>query len=186
MRWLIFSLTIAAAYVLEVGLHTLLAVPRPDGGVSPSFMLVVAVFVGLLAPSTTVAWAFLVVGLLVDIKGGPAGVILGPAAVGYLVGGYAIVQLRTLVFRESVLTLAVMTFVIGVFIHLTIVMLYTLRGLPMIPADQVANWSAADQLLHRFLELVYSAAVAAPLGFVLFRYAGIWGFPKAPRSDRHF
>jgi rod shape-determining protein MreD len=187
MSWLIFTLVVFVAFSLETGLQTLLAIPGPTG-VAPSFLLVVAVFIGLLAPSTTVAWAFLIIGLLVDLQPGPVreGVILGPAALGYLVGGYTVVQLRTLVFRESVLTLAVMTFIVGVFIELVIVMLYTARGLPITPADPIAGWSAADRLKDGFLQLVYSAALAVPVGALLFRYAHIWAFPKGPRADRHF
>lgn len=186
MNRLVFALITFVALVLETGLRTLFALGPTNA--TPSFLLVIAVFIGLLGQPGVVVWSFLVLGVLTDLQGGPVagGVIIGPAALGYLAGAYAILQLRTLVFRESVLTLAVLTFVTGVFVQLVVVALYTFRGLPITPAEAIEGWSAANQLVERFLNLLYTAVVAIPLGFVLFRFAGIWGFPHAPRAGRHF
>lgn len=185
MNWLVFALITFAALVLETGLRTLFAL---GPGVTPSFLLVIAVFIGLLAQPGVVVWSMLVLGVLTDIQGGPVagGVIIGPAALGYLAGAYAVLQLRTLVFRESVFTLAVMTFVVGVFVQLVVVAMFTIRGLPIVPAEAIQGWSAAEQLVHRFLELLYSAVAAVPIGLVLFRFAGLWGFHHTPRSGRHY
>ena len=187
MNWLVFTLITFVALVLETGLRTLLAL-GPGVGVTPSLLLVIAVFIGLLAPPGVVVWSFLILGGLTDVISDPVqgGAIIGPAALGYLAGAYAVLQLRTLVFRESVLTLAVMTFVAGVFIQLVVVALYTIRGLSITPAEAIEGWSAANQLVHRFLQLVYSAVVAIPVGYVLFRFVSLWGFPHAPRAGRHF
>lgn len=181
MNWLVFSLITFAALVLETGLRTLLALGTSD--VTPSFLLIVAVFIGLQAQPSIVVWSFLILGLLADLQGGPVagGAILGPTALGYLAGAYAILQLRTLVFRESVLTLAVMTFVVGLFIQLVVVALFTLRGLPIVPAEAIEGWRPADQLVHRFLQLLYSAVLAVPVGFILLRFTGLWAFPHAGR-----
>lgn len=183
MRWSTFAIVTLLALVLQAGLRPLLGVPDALG-VAPSFLLIEATFIGLLAPSATIAWAFLILGILADLQGGPVsgGVIVGPAAIGYLIGAYAVVQLRALVFRESAFTLAVMTFVVGVFVQLVIVALYTVRG--VLPAGPIEGWTAADQLMDRFFELLYSAALALPVGFVLFRLLPLWGFPKVARSDR--
>lgn len=188
MNWLVFTLVTFLFLVLENGLRTLLSIDIVEG-VSPSFLLVLMVFVGLMANSPVVAWASLLLGIVADLQPGPVaeGVIVGPAALGFLVGGWAVTQLRSLVFRQSMTTLAVMTFASGIFVHLVIVALYTMRGLGLMGAEPVANWSAADQLVRRFLELIYSSAIALPLGWILFRYIWIWGFPHIHKGrERHF
>ncbi|MEX0654561.1 MAG: hypothetical protein WDZ31_02840 [Phycisphaeraceae bacterium] len=185
MNWLIFAIAAYLLLALESGLRTLLAV---GDGVSPSFLLVLAVFIGMMAPSSVVPWAFLAIGLLVDLQPGPVRdvTLIGPAALGYLAGAYVVLQLRTLVFRESVLALAVLVLAVGIFVQLVYVALLTARGLPMLTAEPVVGWSAADQLVHRFLELLYTAVLAIPLGLLLFKSAGIWSFVHRARGDRHF
>ncbi len=177
MNWITFIIAAFIAYVLDTGLRGLLALPQPDGGVSPSFLLVLMVYVGMLAPVSSVVWASLVCGALVDLRGGPVGEpILGPSSLGFLLGGYAVIQLRSLVFRESVATLAVMTFVAGILVQLATVMLYQVRNFGITPAESIGGWSAADALVRSFFLLLYSAAAAVPAGWLLFRLMGAFGF----------
>lgn len=180
MRWLIFSIFAYAMLAAQVGLRSLVSV----GGVSPQFLLILAVYVGLMAPSAVVPWALLVLGLLVDLAPGNAhGLsLVGPAALGYLAGAYAVLQLRTLVFRQSVITLTALVLVAGVFVHLVIVALLTVRGVPWPLGEPVPGWSAADQLVQRFLSLLYTAVWAMPVGVVLFRTTPLWGFAGKSRG----
>ena len=186
MNWLVFALVAYLMLALEAGLRTLLGIAGPDGAY-PSFILILAVYVGLLAPSQVVPWAMLVLGLLTDLQAGPVpeAAIIGPAALGYLLGAYVIMQLRLLVFRESVITLAALILATGIFIQLVVVGLYTMRGLPWLTAEPIAGWSAADQLVRRFFILLYSTAVAVPIGALLLRSTPLWGFPSRGRGDRH-
>ena len=181
MNWLIFALFAFVTLVLDVGLRPLWAVPDAAAGVSPCLLLVLMTFIAMRAPSAAALWAGLVLGLLVDLQIGPAGLVMGPAALGFLAGAYAVLQVRTLVFRQSVATLAVITFVAGIFVHLVSVALYTARGLPFTPAEFITGWDAAEQLVHRFLELLYTCAVAVPFGWLLLRLANLWGFPAGGR-----
>lgn len=185
MNWLIFSITAYVCLLLQVGLTSLLGVPDAQG-VTPNFLLIFAVYVGLMAPAKTVAWGMLAIGLMANLLPGPFkdGSVLGPEALGYLAGAFAVLQLRTLVFRESVVSLVIMVFVVGVFIQLVTVALYTSRGLPFLLGDPVPAWSASDQLVHRFLELLYSAVIAIPIGFVLNRLRRSFNFTAGPRGER--
>lgn len=177
MNWITFILAAFLAYVLDTGLRALLSLPEVEGGVSPSFLLILMIYVAMLAPVSAVVWASLVCGALADLQGGPAGSpLLGPASLGFLLGGYAVVQLRSLVFRESIATLAVMTFVAGILIQLGIVMLYQMRNLSYTWAQPIEGWSAADALMRSFFLLLYSAAAAVPVGWVLFRLMPMFGF----------
>ncbi len=188
MNWIVFTLAAYLCLALQTGLGTLLAAPDAQTGVSPSFLLILAVYIGLMAPASTTPWAMLVCGVLVDLSssfsssGSAAGAIVGPAALGYLVGAYTVLQLRALVFRHSVFTLAVMVFIVGVFIQLVIVALLTMRGLPWLTADALTGWSAAQQLVNRFFILIYSSLVAVPLGYVLFKSTPAWGFGSKARG----
>ena len=65
MRWTVFFVFAYLFLALETGLDKLLAYNHA----SPSFLLVLAVFVGLSAPRTAVVWALLVLGLLTDLTG---------------------------------------------------------------------------------------------------------------------
>lgn len=187
MNWLVFSITTYIFLLMRVGLTTLLGVPDAQG-VSPDFLLIFAVFVGMQAPARMVGWAMLTIGLCANLLPGPIaeGPILGPEALGYLAGAFAVLQLRTLVFRESVISLAIMVLVVGIFIQLVTVMLYTGRGLPLFLGQPVPNWSASNELFSRFLMLLYSAAAAVPIGLVLLKLAPLMRFAPGQRAQRVF
>jgi hypothetical protein len=174
MRWPVFAIFVYLFASLDVGLAGLLQL----AGIRPSFMLILAVFIGLSAAPMPLAWAMFIIGVVVDVIDCPVqdATILGPAALGYLFGAWAILQFRGLLFRQSPLALGAMTFIVGVFIHLVIVALFTIRGIPWIVGEPVDQWTAADQLYQRFLQLLYTAVLAVPLGVVLIRLDHLWGF----------
>lgn len=187
MNWLVFAITSYVFLLLQVGLKPLLGLPDAQGA-SPNFLLILAVFIGLSAQTRTVAWGMLTLGILANLIPGPepTGVILGPAALGYLAGAFAILQLRTLVFRESVVSLAIMVFFVGIVIQLVTVMLYTGRGIPLFLNEPIPNWSAIDELFQRFWELLYSAIAAVPVGIVLLSLRNSFNFTPMPRSERSY
>jgi len=180
MNWLIFAIAAYLAYALDTGLRVLLS----SGGVSPSFLLILAVYLGLLAPHRTVIWSYLVLGILTDLQGVYTAehTVLGPAALGYLVGAYAVLQLRGMVFRESIITVSVLSFAAGIFIHLTMLAILKFRALV---TGEPMMLSAADALVQGFLHLLYTAAAAVPVGFILLRTTPMWGFPGKVRLDRY-
>jgi hypothetical protein len=186
MRWSVFAIFAFVLLVLEVGLCPLLHVSGGLGWVCPSFLLILGAFVATWAPGSVVLWAMLILGFLVDLQPLPVGdgvtvaAIIGPHSLGFLLGGFAMLQVRTLFYRDSLLALAAMVFVGGIFVHLAAVALLTARGiaLPFL-SDPVAGWNTADQLFHRFWQLVYSATAAVPVGYVLRRCQRLFGFEGA-------
>ena len=186
MRWSVFLIFAYLCLALEVGLDTLLHY----NGVAPSFVLILAVFVGLAAPQMTVIWCMLVLGLLTDLTRSHATAqqqvlwLVGPATLGYLCAGFVMLQLRSLVLRDSLISLAVMVFVAGLFARLVTVAVLTLRGLSWFAADPVVNGSA-DLLVKSFGELVYSAIVALPVGMALMRSRPLWGFASSKGGSPH-
>jgi hypothetical protein len=154
-------------------------------------VLILLVFVAVRAPRSAVAWAALVLGFLIDLKPLPMPneladvALIGPGCLGYLAGGFVVVHLRSMVFRESSLTLAAMVLVAGVFAHLIMVALLTMRGLPWPLGEPVHGWDVADQLAGRFMEVVYTAGCAVPVGTLLRRLTPLWGFaPHAGPARR--
>jgi len=184
MNGAVFAVALYVALAVERGLAPLLAVPNATTGVSPAFTLILVVWVALQAPTLAAVWAALVAGVCVDAiatfyDGG--GGLLGPHALGYALGAYAVIQMRGMVFRQSGLTLCVMTFVCGLFAHLIVVALLALRGFPLSPADPVPAWDTSGELVGRFLELLYTAGVAALLAIPLRPTVSWWGFPSVKR-----
>jgi len=185
MRWPVFLIVSLLALVLERGLRPLLSLQiGPYEDVAPSFLLVVAVFVALGAPRATVYWALMLIGVLVDVKsvlGSTATsdvVIVGPHAIGFLLGAWVAIHLRNIMFREALTTMVVMTLVVGLFVALVVVALLTLRGLPLLPTEPIPNWEAIPELLSRLLGVAYSGVLALPLGWLLGKTRPIWAFAQ--------
>ena len=190
MRWPVFCLFVFLALVFQLGLRTLLRDPFGIDAGEPQFLLILGVFIGLSAPGKVTPWAWLILGALVDLAN-PVPVrlamretqttLLGPACLGYLLGGYAVWQLRPLVVRDSPLAVAFVAFCAGMLVQLAIVATLSVRGLPWpwLAEEQIASFRAADELVRRFLELIYTTLFAIPLGALLIRLRPMWGFPTA-------
>ena len=110
--------------------------------------------------------------------------LVGPATLGYLCAGFVLLQFRSLVLRDSLISLAVMVFVAGLFAHLVAVAMLTLRGLSWFAGDPVVD-GAADLLVRSFGELVYSALIALPVGLALMRTRPLWGFASGKGNAPH-
>lgn len=184
MNWVLFAITTYLLLAIQGGFAEAWVL----GQATPNLLLVFAVFIGLSARPAVVAWSLLLLGVLLDLQPGPlAGraIVLGPHALGFLVGAYAILQLRNLLFRESVFTMVLMTLAVGSFAALVEVLLYALRGMPMLGNDPT-GWRATEQLGYRLFEVLYSAAAAIPLGWLLNRTRRWWGFTARKRQERIF
>ncbi len=183
MNWLLFAILTYGFLLMQVGLKPLLGIPNAQG-VSPDFLLIFAVFIGIHAHGRTVAWAMLTIGLIANLLPGPIaeGPILGPEALGYLMGAFAVLQFRTLVFRESVISLVIMVVVVGIFIQLVTILLYTGRGMPLFLGTPVPNWDVWDEMFYRFLMLLYSAVMAIPVGLVLLKLSPALISPPSQRG----
>jgi cell shape-determining protein MreD len=180
MNWILLALMSYLALLAETGLRSVWLISLPwTGDISPSLLLILLVFVGLHAPGWAVAWTALGLGLLTDLQPGPmpGAVLVGPGTLGFLAGGYALLQLRTMVFRESLFAFTTLVLIAGVFVHLVTVAMLSLRLLPWPLGEPIPGFSAPDQLVHRFFELLYTTALAMPVGLVLFRSTHLWHFP---------
>lgn len=188
MRWFVFAGFVFVILAMQQGFASLLEIR----GVRPNLLLIVAAYIALAAPPATARWAAMMLGLLVDLTepyfvaagASHAGVVLiGPAALGFLAGAVVVVELRGLMFRDSPVSLPVIVFIKGIFVSLVIVALLSLRCLVWGLGDALGTFSAADELVYRFWQLLYTAAVAFPLGLVLIFLDRLWGFAHANASS---
>jgi rod shape-determining protein MreD len=181
VRWPVFAVFAYLALVLEVSLRNVLLL----GPVGPSFVAVLVVFVSLFAPRLTALWACWSLGLLVDLctplmhGADEVGPMLGPHALGYVFGGYVILQLRAMLFRRRAVTFAVMTAIslvaaglVVVFLH-AVHRLYPGEGLEMRPLGE---------LLLRLAVAGYSGVVALLLGPLLVWTVPLWRFRAGPQQ----
>ncbi len=189
MRWSIFFIFAFVLLALEVGLRPLWVLPvGPFRAASPSLLLVLGVYISLNTTAGVVISGMIVLGMLTDLTQ-PVGktepirdvILLGPGALGFLLGGLVTLRLRSLVFRDSAITLMVMTFTVGLFVQLATVGIIAARS--MLPTDAIPGWMTTAQLLQRSVCVIYSAVIALPLGLLLIRTRRTWQFHSMRNSS---
>jgi len=188
MRWPVLFIAAYLLLGLDLGLRPLLEVGS-GAGIAPSLLLVLTVFVAASAPPLTTAWAALVLGGLVDLvaaydAGPDVAVILGPHALGYAAGAWTTLQLRAVVYRRHPLTMTLLTLVAGITAQLVVAGFVGARNLLSVVAPtwwDVITPGAATTFLDGSLAAVYAAVVALPLGWILNRLSGAFGFVTAHR-----
>ncbi len=185
MRWVVFVIFAYIFLALETGASQIPAL-NSMGGVSPSFLLCFVVFLALFAPRVIALWMFWLLGLLVDIstglfrEGGGIVFIAGPHALGYVIGGLLLLQLRSLVFRERVLTIVLLTLLCGLVVSVVTVGIFVVRSwYPESLGTVYFETSATKALLQRFIAVLYSALLAIPVGWLLVRTLPLWDFQIA-------
>lgn len=180
MGWVCLGLDTGLAGALELG----------NSGISPSFVVVLAVYVGLAAPQIQAVWTCLLLGLCVDLISpmsltvpmGASVTIVGPNAIGFVLMAQFLLAMRSMLMRHNPLTMAVMAMVGFVIVHLFVCATFTLRGF----YDPIA-WEMSSELVRRLGVSAYTGVVAFPLALVLVPLAPVLGMqigqPKHGRSS---
>lgn len=190
MRWAIFALAAYVVLGMELGLRTLLSVQVGAMPIAPSFMLVYLVFIAAHGPSVTVQWAAVILGVLVDLAS-PLTVpgsetqayIVGPHALGFWLGAMLTLQLRAMVYRRHPFTMAFLTLLSGLSANFLAVFILLVRRIlgDWFGVERQIEWNASDELVARFLVVLYSAVLALPMGWALNRLSALFGFQSHPR-----
>ncbi|MBN4052779.1 hypothetical protein JYU07_00705 [Roseiflexus sp. AH-315-K22] len=168
MNWIIIAIMGWVALGLDTGLVG--ALELGHSGISPSFVVVLAVFVGLAAPPVQAVWTCLLLGLAVDLLSplsltapqGASATVVGPYALGYVLMAQFLLAMRSMLMRHNPLTMAVMAFVGFLIVHVFVSAAYTLRGF----YDPIA-WDMSAELVRRLGVAAYTGVVAFPLALVL-------------------
>jgi len=174
MRWPVFAVFAFLAVAVQLSLRSVLTLYSVRG-VSPDLVACLAVFIALFAQRSSALWACWILGLLLDLAppDQPRGYhLLGPHALGYVVGGYFVLLLRTMVFRRRALTVGFLTLIFAGVTSLVIVMLLAVRS--WYPGEP--TYGALSDLGLRWLAALYTGVVAIAVGWALGATLPLWGF----------
>lgn len=186
MRWTVFFVFAVGAVVLETSDLTfrVLMLDRL-GDLYPSFTGILVVFVALFAPRTPALWAAWLAGVLLDLAVARGEIILvGPHALGFVFGTYLVLQVRTMVFRQRILTAALLTVLCLVASGVVEVAILTLRMWLAAPDGPSAAVHPMMELGRRVGIAAYSGLLAVPVCWLLMQTAPLWGFEHAIERRR--
>jgi rod shape-determining protein MreD len=183
MRWPTFIVLGILAVALQTSaLHELVTL-KALGDLSPNLLAVLAVFIALFAPRATALWAAWILGLMLDLCQLDR-LLVGPYALGFVLGTFIVLQLRTMVFRRRVLTLALLTLICLVAAAVVEVTLHTVRSwYPQAPPAW-SDYRPLGRLLYLLAAAVYAALLAIPLGWLLHKTFPLWGFHQVVERRR--
>lgn len=172
--WVCFGLEFALPPVLDAG----------SGGVHPSFVIPLLVFVALHAEARPTLWAALVLGILTDLlvpvplRDGGSVVIPGPHALGFLLAAQMTMSMRGMVIRRNPLTLVVLSIAASLIVTIAVVAIMGMRTI----GDSGMAWGGARELIPGVWSALYTALSALVMSFPLFAATGVFGFPSVHAS----
>lgn len=186
MRWLPVVIFAYILLGLEQGMGSALTQPGWNNA-APGLLLILAVFIGLWAPANMVIWSAMFLGVLYDLSHPVMtadalrftdAAIIGPGAVAFVLAGLTMLRMRGLVYRGSLLSIAIFTFITGLIMNLAIVLIFSIRGwsFAFLPGEHLSNWSWSGELVSRFFSLIYTTLLAIPIGWCLLRASSLFGF----------
>ena len=185
MRWSVFIIFAYLFIAVQLGLGDLFEVRE----VRPEFLFIFMIFVAALAPTQIVFKSAVVLGILSDLftvyltTEHQNITIIGPHALGYMLGAALALQVRTMLFRQHPVSITLMVFMGGLTAHLTTIFLISIRWLlgEWITVWPAYQWSPTDQLVERFLMVLYTTIMALPVAWILLRLAPLFAFDLRPR-----
>lgn len=176
MNWLVFVIAAWVSFGLEFGLRD--ALQLGELNISPHFAVILLVFVAMWAAPGAALSASVIIGIGLDLfyqlklDDGSDVVVIGPHALGCLLAGYAVINMRALMFRKNVLSIAFLSLVATALMQVVVVALLTARG----AYDALVFGPAMAELGQRLGSAVYTGLVAFPLGAMLNVLRGVFRF----------
>jgi rod shape-determining protein MreD len=179
MKWPLFTLFAFLVVAVQLSLRNVLTL-ESLGFITPDLVAVLAVFITLFAHRAAALWACWMLGMAMDLApqaSTTAAHVIGPHALGYVFGGYVVLQLRTMVFRRRALTMGFLTFACVLAASVVAVAIFTVRSwyAPEIPLQA----GPVSEMVRRFGIALYSGLIAIPVGWLLGQSLPIWGFQNA-------
>lgn len=172
-----------AAYVF-LGLEAALRGPLALGNTAatPSFMMILMIFLAIHGQVRTVPWLCMALGLGVDligsrpVNGGEALVtIIGPNALGYFAAGHLVLALRGVMLRRNPVAFFFLCCCGAAMCQLVIVVVLTCRS----ALDSSLAWSPLAELFARLGGSLYTGVVSILIGPILHAAAGLMGITEA-------
>jgi len=185
MNWVVFALVAWVTMGLELGLRP--SIQLGDSGMAPSFALILVAYIALAAPRATALWAALCVGVLLDLtserlasNGISTLTIVGPTALGCMLGASAVGNVRAMVYRRNPLTMLVLAMGMSVIVQIVVVACLAARSW----WDPAIVFHARPELAARLGSAVYTGVAALLVGPALNFLTPLFGFigMHQPRS----
>ena len=187
MRWGVFIIALAVFLVMDQSFLQVLAV----GSVFPGICGTLVVYVAMFSPRSTSLWAALLCGLMLDLGSpdvlstGESIHVIGPYALGFTLGAYVVLLLRSIVVRRNPLTIAMLLIPCLVVSSVVYLAVWSLRGFY---AETILPWgelSLGSEMGRIFGWILYSSILAVPVGWLLLLSWEFWKFdPQAMRIAR--
>lgn len=181
MNWLIFAIACWVMFAFAWGFD---ALRLGDTSIAPMLPIVLLVFVALRAPATHAIVAAAVIGLLYDtmhqvhVTGGGEAVVLGPHALGCMLGAYAVLLGRSLMYRRGVLAVVAMSVLAAALVNVAATVLLAVRSM----YDPIEPGRAVAQLGRGLGSALYTGAAAIVVGGLLMALRRVFQFTDSSRS----
>ncbi len=182
MNGIIFAIVCWVMFALEWGFRD--ALELGDVDIAPTFPVMLAVFVALRAPTGVAMVSAVVIGVLYDIvytvgmTGGGEVVVLGPHALGCMLGVYAVVLSRSLMYRRGVLALVAMTVIAAVLMQVVVTTLLAVRSI----YDVIEPGRAVAQLGRGLASALFTGVAAVVMGSILIALRRLFQFQEPART----
>lgn len=182
MRWSAFAVAAFVFVALDRGFMNVFTMPT-IGNIAPNIVITLVVFIALFASRPAALGGAFLLGLLMDLTGplnGRSGAavlhLIGPNALGYLFASYVVIQLRTMVFRQRVITVSVLTAAGVLAASLVAITILVIRSTYGEPVVYIASGSALSELIRHLGIAVYSALLALLIAWPLLATTPLWAF----------
>jgi len=183
MNWPVVALALYLTLGVELGSRAALTIA---GSFVPSLLIALVALIAAFAPMTAALWIALLAGALTDLTtpvattSGPT-IVLGPSAVGFVVGTYAVLTIRGLFLRRHATSLVVLAVIAATCAGLTAAGLLAIRQI-----TDSGFTLAGPQVISRLGSALYTAIPAALLALLWRRAMPLLGLndPFARRWDR--
>ncbi len=182
MRWLIFAIIAWFCIGLELGFADALQIG--NGTAQPSFVMILLAFVALWTTTGHVVAASLICGLVLDLvfvvplRTGDTIVVLGPHALGCLLGSYTARTMRGLMFRRGALAVGFLAMVATFVSCVVVTACLRIRGF----YEPLDIPSASSSLFAGLIASLITFGVGIPFGWLLGALRKPLGFPQTGRS----
>ncbi len=177
MNWIVFALVAWITLGLELGLRPGLALGH--SGVAPSFAITLLAFVCLSAPRPQALWASVIIGVALDLTARPLArggletiTAPGPHALGCLLAGALILNMRATLMHRNALAIAFVAALASLVASIVVVACFALRSW----YDPAVDVSPTGELWARLGVAVYTGALALVLAPALRAITPLFGF----------
>ncbi|GAB4384170.1 MAG: hypothetical protein Kow0022_05930 [Phycisphaerales bacterium] len=185
MNWFAFALAAWICFGLEIGLRDYLSLQ--SSAVAPSFVIAFLAYIAMHASQRAVLWAAIILGVIVDLTGSIAlstsgdAVLLGPHALGFLLGAQIVLSLRAMIVSRNPLSLGVLSLAVAAVAQIVVVAVLTVHKLVGDPLV----WDPSDRLVEGLVSAVYTGIVATLLALLLIPLSPLFGFAHSHRRFGH-